>query len=181
MGSLVPVSVSIRAFQSSHVHQVLHGGKSLGQGRPPTWQWHVLPCALAEHRGSLVFDTHLHELLCLGSVTVGPLVSALFPCLPFGLNSSSAVDPWFWLFLTSGSLVSAAPSWWPHRVGASLLLSLRSLLPPQPWWLQLGCSLALAASFRGLPGFDECCLATSRWCRLRRGLSGGWPVGPDGE
>ena len=96
LGSLVPVSMSIRAFHLSGLHQVLHGGKSLERGQPSTWQWHILPCALVQHRGSPVFDVHLHELLFLESVTVGPLASAVFPWWFFDLGRSSVVAPWLW-------------------------------------------------------------------------------------
>ena len=53
--SLGPASVSIDAFQLSHVHQSIHGGILLGPVLPSTWQWHVLPCVLGEHIGMPVF------------------------------------------------------------------------------------------------------------------------------
>ena len=66
------------------MHHVISGSMELGLGRypaghPSAWQLQILPCALAEHPGLLVFEGHLHGPLCAMLVRVS-LISGLVPC-----------------------------------------------------------------------------------------------------
>ena len=97
----------------------------------------------------------------------GSLASAAPLWWLLGFGSSSPVAPWSWQPLPGGPTVWVPPSWCLRGLGGYLSLA------PQPWWLRLDHSLALAATFWGLPGLDECRSEISCWCRLCGRLPGG--------
>ena len=57
------------------------GRRRLPARHPSAWQWHVLPCFLAEHRVSPAFNGHSHGPSCCRSAVVGvSLDLRLVPC-----------------------------------------------------------------------------------------------------